>query len=225
MGCGNLLSGPNSNHRLETTVYRPSDSKFWKHFYSGFGRTLGKCRKSVSTHYLSACPFLGFGCSLLWVWNEWYCDTFFRSRAGWGFWHSSDRSHGYTLLPGYALYTSIDFIKGSQTYVTCSRRMVCREKAILGSYASWSGHPPNSLQTNTERIKVTQKWLRQTDPKLTPKSDSKVTPDPIFESLLGSLWGGIPRYGPNPSQTKPVIANYFPHIQSIELRSRRQTTA
>ena len=25
MGCGNLLSGPNSNHRLETTVYRPSD--------------------------------------------------------------------------------------------------------------------------------------------------------------------------------------------------------
>ena len=23
MGCGNLLSGPNSNHRLETTIYRP----------------------------------------------------------------------------------------------------------------------------------------------------------------------------------------------------------
>ena len=25
MGYGNLLSGPNSNHRLETTVYRPLD--------------------------------------------------------------------------------------------------------------------------------------------------------------------------------------------------------
>ena len=24
MGCGNLLSGPNSNHRFKTTVYRPS---------------------------------------------------------------------------------------------------------------------------------------------------------------------------------------------------------
>ena len=24
MGCGNVLSGPNSNHRLETTVNRPS---------------------------------------------------------------------------------------------------------------------------------------------------------------------------------------------------------
>ena len=23
MGCGNLLSGPNSNHRLETTVWKP----------------------------------------------------------------------------------------------------------------------------------------------------------------------------------------------------------
>ena len=30
MGCGNVLSGPNSNHRLETTINRPSDpvSKF-----------------------------------------------------------------------------------------------------------------------------------------------------------------------------------------------------
>ena len=25
MKCGNLLTGPNSNHRLETTVFRPSD--------------------------------------------------------------------------------------------------------------------------------------------------------------------------------------------------------
>ena len=25
MGCRNLLSGPNSNHRLETTVYKPLD--------------------------------------------------------------------------------------------------------------------------------------------------------------------------------------------------------
>ena len=38
MGCGNLLSGPNSNHRLETTVYRPagrsSGSTFRRpHFY------------------------------------------------------------------------------------------------------------------------------------------------------------------------------------------------
>ena len=30
----------------------------------------------------------------------------------------------------------------------------------------------------------------QTDPILTPKIDSKVTPDPILVSLLGSLWGG-----------------------------------
>ena len=27
MGCGNLLSGPNLNHRLETTICRPSAGK------------------------------------------------------------------------------------------------------------------------------------------------------------------------------------------------------
>ena len=71
--------------------------------------------------------------------------------------------------------------------------------------AEFYGHGPRIADANftdtriflnSERTKVTQKWLKSDSGRLTakwPKIDSKVTPNPIFEWLLShlnSLWGG-----------------------------------
>ena len=66
------------------------------------------------------------------------------------------------------------------------------------------------LHRNAERIKVTQKWLKSGSGRPTPKwpkIDSKVTQDPIFESISSHFWVISSHSGVGPQES--LLSHFF----------------